>query len=277
MTHGARRALRDRMIRQGWLGGHRDYTPFLLLARSRTGSNLVRGLLGSRSDVRLFGEVFKRADSIEWGADALPVRGRALALYRHDPVKFLWTYVLGNQPREIRAVGFKLFYYHAQTDPVQAIWPALKAMPGLRILHLTRGNVLRTHLSRALAERSGRWVSTSAERQPTDPIVLDYQACLKNFVQTRAWEESAREFFRGQAMLEILYEDLAADPSRIMAEVQRFLGLDVRDLQPETCPQAGQPLRAAIANFAELEASFRGTPWAVFFEDEPRQAAKAVR
>ena len=256
---------------RAWLRRNRDFTRFVLLGRSRTGSNLVRGMLSSRQDVRLYGEIFKNPDSIEWGFDHPCNDKRQLDLYRRDPVRFLLSEVWRAQPGGVRAVGFKLFYYHAQTSPRIKIWQMLRGLPELRVIHLTRRNILRTHLSRVLAARSDRWISTTAEPETAATVMLDETECLEAFIQTRAWEDEARETFRNQRILEVQYEELVSRQSEVMAEVQTFLGLEVQELRAQSYPQSRWPLHQVIVNYAELERRFRGTPWESFFEESSPQ------
>jgi len=248
---------------------HQDYVPFVVVGRSRTGSNFLRGLLGSHPQVIILGEILKNPAAIEWGTERPTAPAQAADVYRQDPVAFLETYVFSEQPLAVRALGFKLFYYHARAEPWARIWPHLQTRPGLHVIHLKRRNILRTHLSRAQAERSDRWVNASGQPEDYRPIELDYSACLRDFEQTRTWEAAADEYFDGQAMLKIYYEDLVEATQRQVDRLEMFLGLPRRTLVPQTHRQARLPLAQAIANYPELQRRFRGSPWEAFFEDEP--------
>jgi LPS sulfotransferase NodH len=175
----------------------------------------------------------------------------------------------------VRAVGFKLFYYHARVPPWSEIWQELREDPGVRVIHLTRRNILRTHLSRVLAARSDRWISTTAEPETAATVMLDETECLEAFNQTRAWEGEAREFFRDRPILEVEYEELVARQHEVMADVQAFLGLEAQELRAQTYPQLRQPMDQTILNFVELKQRFRGTPWESFFEDSSLQVKSA--
>jgi hypothetical protein len=43
---------------------HRDYTRFIILGRSRSGSNYLRGLLNSHRRIVAFGELFRSDEAI---------------------------------------------------------------------------------------------------------------------------------------------------------------------------------------------------------------------
>ncbi|HET7010798.1 MAG TPA: sulfotransferase [Anaerolineales bacterium] len=240
---------------------------FIILGRSRTGSNLLRGLLNSQRGVLVLGEIFKNPQGIEWGMEGIAEPPGALALYRADPVRFLDSCVFDGLGRRSRAVGFKLFYYHAQEESRRAVWEHLRRQPDLHVIHIQRANILRTHLSRARAERDNRWVNLTGERETRAPIELRYEDCLQDFMQTRTWEEEFDRFFQAQPKRRVLYESLAADLARELRRIQEFLGLPLETPRPQTHRQAQEPLDQAISNYAELKRRFQGSPWAAFFED----------
>jgi LPS sulfotransferase NodH len=251
----------------GLLPGHSDYTKFIVLGRSRTGSNLLRGLLNAHSRIVTLGEIFRNPDAVEWGMSHYPQSQSVVALYQTNPAKFLETQVFRKWPRPIQAFGFKLFYYHAAAGPRSAIWAYLQNRLDLKVIHIKRRNMLRTHLSRARAARNDTWVNLSGQREDETPLELDYTACLNDFVQTRKWEQDYDAFFQHHPRLEVIYETLASHHQVEMERLQDFLGVEREATRPQTHPQAHQPLSKAIANYAELKARFSQTPWAEFFED----------
>ncbi|MFO7536923.1 MAG: Stf0 family sulfotransferase [Chloroflexota bacterium] len=259
--------LKNIALNKGLLKGHTDYTRFIILGRSRVGSNFLRGLLNSHSHVEVFGEVFQTYEAVAW---ALPGYGQSpatLALYQNDPAQFVEQELFHPFPPQITAVGFKLFYYHAQDDDRQAIWPYLQSRTDIKLIHIKRRNMLKTHLSRRRAEETDVWFNLSGERETQKPLTLDYQTCLDDFVQTRRWETAYDTFFQDHDRLDVIYEDLARNTETQMAQIQSFLGVAPQPLIPETYKQARKPLSDAIANFDELKQQFAGSEWAVFFEE----------
>jgi LPS sulfotransferase NodH len=256
-----------RSARLGDASDRTRLTRFVILARSRTGSNLLRSLLNSHPQIVVFSEVFRNPDAIDWGFPGYRQSPRDARLMRQDPVAFLENRIFAGQPRNVAAVGFKLFYYHAREPQLAPLWPYLAQADDIKIIHLKRRNILRTHLSRERAIRTDEWARLDDAPRPETPIHLDYERCLADFEQTRRWEEEMDAFFAGREMLQLTYEALVADMTGEMDRVQAFLGVPRRDLTPLTKKQAQKPLSAAIANYDELKARFAGTPWAAFFED----------
>ena len=258
--------LRKRALNLG-LYGHRRYTPFIVLGRSRVGSNLLRGLLNAHPQVVAYGEVFRDVESLDWDHVGYFQTEAMRTLVQRDPVRFLDREVFARYPRFVRAAGFKLFYYHARDGELAAVWPYLRGRRDLKVVHLTRRNTLKTHLSRKRAALTGQWVKTAVAPSRGSSVELDYEECLNDFVETRNWEESADREFTGHAVLRLEYERLADDYPNEMRAVQDFLGVDRHPLQPSTSPQSRESLSTSISNYDELKDRFRGTPWAEFFTD----------
>jgi hypothetical protein len=227
----------------------------------------LRSLLNTHPGVLSFGEIFRNTDALDWDAPGYQATRSVLAAYQADPVRFIQKYVFRRLPRRVEAVGFKLFYYHARTGPWQALWPYLQSLPGLKVIHLRRANILRTHLSRARAAASNRWVNTSGEKEKVGPLALNADDLLADFVQTRQWEQAADQAFAPECRLNLTYEALTADYERELARVWSFLCLAPAPARPGTHKQTHEALAAAISNYAELKQHFAGSEWAGFFED----------
>lgn len=249
------------------VAGHEDYTRFIILGRSRSGSNFLRGLLNSHPAIVAFGEIFQNKESIGWGLSGYPQTARMQELFRTEPVALLQSKVFRRQPNGIQAVGFKIFYYHAQDAEWLPIWDYLRKDSRLRVIHIKRMNVLRTHLSRKLAVQTERWVNVSGETERYGPVELDYDECVADFTQTQSWQRQYDELFRDHPVCVIEYEKLADSTDSEISRVQDFLGVDRFPVAPQTHRQVTQPLHESIANYSELRRRFAGTEWQVFFDE----------
>ena len=260
-------ALRNLASDAGLLAKNSNYVPFILLGRSRTGSNLLRDLLNAHSQVIVFGEIFRHYGEIGWDFSYLPQTKRMRSLIEQQPARFLERWVYGNPPPHLQAVGFKLFYYHAQSSAWRPVWTYLAEQEDLKVIHVKRKNILKTHLSRKKAMRTNSWVSKSpSPAKRYEPIALDYQECLEDFTKTRAWEQRYDSLFAQHQKIDVLYEDLAGDYRVEMARVQEFLGIEYADVEPRTVKQSRRPLSTTILNYAELKEQFANTIWEEFFD-----------
>jgi hypothetical protein len=228
--------------------GHDEFTPFVVLSRSRTGSNLLASFFNSHPQAHVEGEILGRLE----GRDVGRVLGR----------------VWGPQAHYVRAKGFKLFYYHPLDGCPQVLWTRIVEVPGLHVIHLKRRNILRTLVSRKIASARGEWIRAGRTvSRGGIPVRFDREELEEGFRQTREWEEQGDERMATLPSVVLVYEDLIADPVGEFNRATRLLGL--RDSAPssEFQRQNPEPLADLIENFDELRRGFRGTAWEEFFDE----------
>ena len=142
---------------------NKHYTQFIILCRSRTGSNYLATHLASHRNIKMYGELF------------LP---NSLARdYRRirAPVRYLEREVFSSYPADIRAVGFKQMYQWAGNELggiynealeffsererrcLETIWLYLKKRERLKVIHLKRRNILRSMVSHKIAMINKKW------------------------------------------------------------------------------------------------------------------------
>ncbi len=251
----------------GLVDGHSDYTKFIILGRSRSGSNMLRGMLNAHTQVVTFSEMFKDPQSIGWDMPGYPQSGKVFDRFQNQTIDFIEQDVFKKMPSYVGAVGFKIFYYHAYGTSLEPVWHYLQENQDIHVLHIKRQNILKTHLSRVRAAVTDSWINLTGEKEQTPAVELDYDECLADFQQTRAWEEEFDRIFQAHPLLEIIYEDLARNYQERMAAVFNFLGVEPQPVQPQTYKQGSKKLPESISNYWELKARFAGTPWETFFTD----------
>jgi LPS sulfotransferase NodH len=253
--------------RAGLAETHRDYRPFVVVSRARTGTNMLRSILNGHGHVLAFGEVFRSPEFIGWALPGYPRIGPLRRRLVREPVRFLDEVVFGAYPRRFEAVGFKLFYTHARQPDWLPVWDRLQERRDVVVIHMRRRNVLKAVLSFQRAARTGVWESRGRRVRDPGPIALDYGHCRYVFEQDRRGEEECAARFAGHPRLDLLYEDLVRDRPGQMQRVYEALGVAPRDVAPATRRQGTRPLSESIANYADLKARFAGTPWEAYFED----------
>jgi hypothetical protein len=251
-TKGTRRlALGARLLAYRLLSifGHRNYVRFVVITRSRTGSNLLLSFLNRHPDIFCEGEVFAR------------MRGK-------DPLARLNT-VFGKQPRHILAKGFKIFYYHPLDADGDALWSTLSRMQDLRVIHLKRANILRTLMSRKIAGLQDTWTATRYDSVgvSTRRVEMAKQELEDGFRQTRMWESEADARFGKQRMLTVTYEELVGNPQGSYDRMLAFLGMRTQVPRTGLRRQNPENLRDLLQNYDDLKQSFAGTAWQTFFDD----------
>ena len=232
--------------------GHQNYRRFIVLSRSRTGSNMLVSMLDSHPKIYAKGEILSR------------LNGRS----HHQ----ILSTVFGRQPFYIQAAGFKIFYYHPLDDHTSAIWDILASMADLHVIHLKRRNILRTLVSRTLAGVENKWVDRAGKgsqegRERSTAVSLSAEELREGFTETREWEQSPEYRFGNHPRITVDYEDMVNDPEQVFREVTEFLGVPFRRPKTELRKQNTRSLRETVANYDELKAKFAGTEWQPFFED----------
>lgn len=231
---------RKRLVR-----AHRDFTRFIILTRSRSGSNLLWSYLRRHPNIHIEGEILAHR------------KGRHVEVYLDR--------FFGYQPRRIRASGFKIFYYHPMDDNSGEVWEALAGIKDLKVIHLKRDNLLEVQVSWKKAMLSDQWVAGTGGPAPAR-IRLDPRECEEAFRRTLAWQKQAGERFAGQEVMELTYEDFIRDPSGQLDAVQEFLQVAVRKLGTEMKKQQKKPVREVVSNYEEIRNHFKDSPWHRFFE-----------
>lgn len=230
--------------------GQRRYQRFIVLSRSRTGSNLLVNFLNSHHAIYCENEIFQRL-------------GEQRAEERLKQV-------YSREPFYIRAKGFKIFYYHPLDNPSSSLWQNLIEDRGIAVIHLKRRNILRTLVSREIAGYQDVWHT----HHPVDPrsagdkqVTLSIDKTTHLLARTRHWEELADRQFRHHDMLTLYYEDLVKQTDTQWRQVTRFLHVDYKHPETDLRRQNPESLRELITNYNELRAAFRGTEWESMLEE----------
>jgi GT2 family glycosyltransferase/LPS sulfotransferase NodH len=204
-------------------------TRFVIVGTAQTGSTMLISLINGHSQALTFGEIFRSPAEIGWD-DAEYARTadkNALALYRHDPLRFLQRTIYREWKSGQQAMGFKLFYYHAREAPFSVVWDYLQTETDIRVLHIKRRNILAQYLSLQRAHLTNQW-SGRDSGGAAETLFLSANDCRRHFLWVRAKEAETDAFFARHPLLEIEYEALVADTAGQMGKVQDFLGSTVR-------------------------------------------------
>ena len=227
----------------------RQYTPFLILTRSRSGSTLLRQSLQSHPHVIARSEVLRTSNpSPEHVHD--------------DPVESVRRVYIP-YPRHVQAVGFKLFYWH--NDDGHEAWKWLRIQyPALKIIHLTRENRLRVYVSLMISLQTQKWVRaahSTAGSQQSKQVHIDVQKWHDHMRSVDAVRDAAISFFDGYDMSNVTYAGLTKNWSETTKLIQTFLGVVLRT--PKKCTIRQNPYRLSelIANYDEVDAASTGTEY----------------
>lgn len=167
--------------------------------------------------------------------------------------------------RGYRAVGFKLMYSHALSQ--ESLLDRLSADRTIRIVHLTRRNLLRRLVSERQAYATNQWgVGRGTELEPRPQIEIAMDDIVNSIQTVERHQIMFNSIFRFHPMLRLVYEDLAEHPLRVAARTAEFLGVAPNPVsRPDYFQKTGtEDLSRALTGFDELRSHVRR--WSSFFE-----------
>jgi hypothetical protein len=229
----------------------RGYRKFMILSSPRSGTHMLRTSLDAHRNVVCLTEMFNPDYTL----------GRYDFTENSPEQEILEQYIFRPQPRRIHAVGFCLHRTGARFGNWPGLWETLAAMPDLRIISLSRRNLLRRYLSfKRRPTRTGPWL-------PTAPITVDKNELAADFEYHAAKLAEFDLQFREHPLLGVTYEDLCTNYQTTMEAVFAFLEVPYRPVKPATPKLPRQSLAEAIQNYWQLKQEFAGTKWAALFEE----------
>lgn len=229
--------------------GSNDYSPFIIMTRSRTGSNLLVSLLNEHPNI------FCEGEPLAW------LRGRTM--------EGLLASYYGKQPTYIRAKGFKVFYYHPHDGYSGQALREVALNLNIRVIHLRRRNLVKVIISRMLAEKENKWFSFKFRNKPQTKIILSSEQLLAAINQTKEWEDASVRLFKNHRMFDLYYEDLLVDQTKALNNICSFLNCSDYGKNPQTRlkKQNSNVLVDVLENYNELKLHFEGTAIGAYFED----------
>lgn len=215
---------------------------FVIAFVGRSGSSYLQGLLDNHPDARCLGEIF-------WSLDADPAPQPAR--------EFLKSTVHSTNKR---ASGFKFGNLHILKHPeVKDVMNEF----GYRAIHLRRKNRIDQYISMRLAQLNNSWRSDQ-EKFRVQSFVADF-AHMNHYLRLfEEHDEFIREYISGYPTMSIDYDDLV-QPNRYFPALD-FLDLERMQLRSPYLKQRSGSQRAALQNFDEVVAHYKGTPISNFLE-----------
>lgn len=209
----------------------RNFTKFIILCEGRTGSTLLHTYLNSNPAIQSYGEMIASMPKlITLEKDLFPPH-----------------------PKNIQAVGHKIFYSYKYEDNRSSIFEEFIKNSAVKIIHLKRKDTLRMYISFLMAWTTKQWSSTqqSASYRHTKVAFnsTDYQKFKNNYFKLQSEMEVD---FKDHSTLTVYYEDLWHDSQNTLALIQRFLEVKPRKLFTLLTKQNNLPLEELVKNYADV-------------------------
>jgi LPS sulfotransferase NodH len=241
--------------------------PFLILAAERTGSNLLAGLLDSHPSILAGGELFNPfltpLREVPWRLIPKERIEEFARMRDRDPVGFLFAIYQLALDAGKTAIGFKLMY--GQGDELYQRAPAVRDVlsgpPPFRLIHLTRKNLVERFVSQRRAEQTGSWqtrVGKTTNDTSRPKLTVAAHDLVADLERVENWQRVYRHAFAAHPILEIEYEELAADPQGTARRCADFLGVPpVASFEVRYAKTGTDRLEDAIENLDDLRSMLR--------------------
>jgi len=255
----AKRILAERP--KEYRGDNTKFTRFILLAHQRTGSSMVMATLNKHPSIVAFGELFVKS-RIGHMVSGFNNHSKALHYLRSkDPVRFLEEHAYSSFPENISSVGFKIFPDQLERKDAAPLLPWLNENKDVKIIILTRNNLLDVHCSLAIANKTGVFgIRKESDRQMVT-INVDIHKAEAEFKRRKAGHQRAREKFVDHEVIELAYEDIIEQPTEEFKKIQSFIGVTLTQLHVPTVKQETRPLSEVIENYDELKIKWKGAEY----------------
>ena len=248
---------------------------FVLLSHHHSGEEVLRRGLAQHPQVRMYGELFhaspderQRAVGPDGARYELGDEGSA----------YLQRTLSGPGGCEL-AVGFVMAYANARADRFMlTAWDYLIQDTDIRVLHLTRRNLLEYQVAMEVAHRTEGWFDPLDHdvAYQVEPFSLPTGACRQEFDRLVTLGLWVKQAFARHRVLNIEYEqDIVANPRRALSRICNFIGVDPAAPQVKSwtpSPRPGPNPAKQLINFEELREDFRYTPYESLFEPDPAGA-----
>jgi LPS sulfotransferase NodH len=172
--------------------------------------------------------------------------------------------LFGKQNKNIKAVGFKLFYDHLTKDE----WERFLSYNDFKIIHLTRENCLRTIVSLDIAFKLDYWSSSTEDKGK--PLIekriwLDTSNLIDRLEQIKDYEALTRKRFKDRRVLEVEYKKLIGKPGETFQSIGECLGINDIDFTKITIKkQNPENLKHLITNYDEVYQLLENTKFAKY-------------
>jgi LPS sulfotransferase NodH len=247
----------------------KDYEKFIIISHARSGSTFFKTLLNSHPELLCYGELFYPVPQKHFFRPELfPFNSSESSeqlekMRRNNSIKFLEKYIWRKHKKKHKAVGFKIFYYHARESDWKSVWDYIQKDQSIKIIHLHRENRLNTFLSLEKARRSNVWHGSGVDQSP---ITLDPQKCKAFFEQFENFELEFDQKFPNHKNFKIYYESLAKNRDEQLNKICAFLNVRPIKLKSKMEKIQKRSISESISNFSELELYFKSTKWNKFFK-----------
>lgn len=263
---GAKKTLFDETP-SAYRGENNDYQKFIVFAHQRSGSSMVVGTLRNNPKILSFGEIFNKS-RITYNVGGYDNNSLKMQYLREKyPITFLNRNIFSSYNNDIQAVGFKLFPRHLDNNKFSSVWDWISKNKDVKIIFLTRKNLLATYTSLLIAKKTGKFSIRHESERTEEQVEIDIEECLAYFNERERYHLQALDRLKNNLLLEISYEEMILDLGEAFKKIQQFLAIDYFPIKPNTLKKEVRPLSQVISNYSQLKNELMNTKWRAFFDE----------
>jgi hypothetical protein len=237
----------------------------IILTTQRTGSTFLVECLASHPDIRSITELLVGAHleppALVRSSRSLTKAARFLMAGGWQPTRAIRRFYAAVE----KPVGiFKVMYNQLAYPPTLA---CLRRDTEIRVLHLSRRNLLKMHVSQLLMprKRNAIWEPHTTEPLPPVTVCVDPAAAIDAMRRARRWYAHFEGLFAGHRRLAVVYEDML-DQQRLRpsegARICEFLGVPDHPMRSGFIKLNPESLEAMVTNYGELAEAVSRTEFA---------------
>ncbi|MEQ9299456.1 MAG: hypothetical protein RIF33_12865 [Cyclobacteriaceae bacterium] len=239
---------------------------FIILAHPRTGSNWVGSALNSHPEVRYCGEISQN-ERHDWPVQTYTQfkRKRFTRLRSFIGLSSASSYLdLVMKSESDRSVGFKAMARELKQYPC---FEAAIKRSEIGLIKLTRRNLLKRLVSAELAKETGSYSIFKKSRKVITSITIDTSNLITVLNRLEETDFFINEYCPTTPSISVTYEDLVSQSNITFKELQKFLGLESKDLESKYKKQNTDSLSELIENYSDVLVTLKGTNFEKFLEE----------
>lgn len=132
----------------------------------------------------------------------------------------------------------------------------------IKFLHIKRRNLLASLFSYKRAFSQDQWITADIDFKTK----ICVSECERYFKATIDQQKHFDNLFKRRSF-QIVYEDIALRPQKILIDLQKFIKVSPVRLETEMVKNKNKKLSEKITNFAELKSHFKNSIYSDYFNE----------